>query len=288
MWFLITSFDAFLHHMPTLDDCADKSSMAPKLQSTASMRVKTQFGTDYFELSIHIGSIELLAVAGFQGDATTCNYNPFLGSSISSLPPELKENRISNTIHVRIQPAPFSTSNRHLRQYCKASANFPWSFHSLRYVTRGFYPVNPLAFANHLSSVTSNGGTIHMMASFFLSCAAKGRVTSAEVQNMFKLAARDRSISKHLSQSSTFASAATSLPTQHKAKMSYVVIVIQSLAFLESIAEQSDSTKNLYTKLPETKDKVIQILNNGYAHRLKSANKMVIQKASAAHNYTIP
>ena len=69
--------------------------------------------------------------------------------------------------------------------------------------------------------------------------------------------------------------------------MSYMVLVIQSLAFLESIAEQSDSTKNLYTKLPEMKEKVIQILNNGYAHRLRSANKMVIEKFSAAHNYTI-
>ena len=42
MWFLITSFDAFLHHMSTLDDCADKSSMAPNLQSTAPLQLFLQ------------------------------------------------------------------------------------------------------------------------------------------------------------------------------------------------------------------------------------------------------
>jgi hypothetical protein len=44
------------------------------------VRVKTQYGQDFYELSIMLGTIELLAVGGFHGNAVSSTQHAFLGS----------------------------------------------------------------------------------------------------------------------------------------------------------------------------------------------------------------
>lgn len=66
-WFFVTSLDIFIHNNINSDDCADDSKVMYQDEPIAYIRRKTQFKIEYFELSIRIGEVEMLANGGFWG-----------------------------------------------------------------------------------------------------------------------------------------------------------------------------------------------------------------------------
>lgn len=189
---------------PTLDDCADQANIPLGSQSFAQIRVKSRYGRDFYELSIMLGTIELLAVGGFHGNAVSCGSHAFLGSSISNLPPQLKQSQRASNIHIRVQPCRYTSSNRHIQQYCKAASGQAWALHSFRSVTKAFYPVNPLAYGDHLPSLTRNGRILHLLASYILSCAACQCARHEAIDSMFTLAFSDKKLAGHLESCQSF------------------------------------------------------------------------------------
>ncbi|KAL1926070.1 hypothetical protein VTP01DRAFT_6107 [Rhizomucor pusillus] len=63
----LASLDASLHRRTSLDDCPDNASSVFQRHSTSAMRAKAPFGWNYYELSLRIGDLELVAVAGIHG-----------------------------------------------------------------------------------------------------------------------------------------------------------------------------------------------------------------------------
>ncbi|ORY96381.1 hypothetical protein BCR43DRAFT_416430, partial [Syncephalastrum racemosum] len=142
-WFLFTSLDAFADR--AYDDCSNFSEQPFQETVMASVTPKSYMGgKEYYEISLYIGSVELLAVGGFWGICGGNDVHPFLGSSIPNLPIDLQGSKSSERIMTLIHPPRTSTSNRLLRQYIKQQASCPWSFHSYRFMTQHFYPANPL------------------------------------------------------------------------------------------------------------------------------------------------
>ncbi|KAG0161934.1 hypothetical protein DFQ30_004810, partial [Apophysomyces sp. BC1015] len=129
-WFFITSVDAFMHHRACLDDCADNSMALFEDKSVATIKVKTNRGWEYYEFSIRIGDLELLATGGFWGSITTDERRPFLGSSIPNLPASMRRAAAAKAIYIPSSPVPHTRTNRLLRQYGKISAGWCWAFHS--------------------------------------------------------------------------------------------------------------------------------------------------------------
>lgn len=64
IWFLYTSFCAFIHKKE-LDDCADASRVGSQTEPVSFVRRKTRAGSDYFEQTARTGMTELLVTSGF-------------------------------------------------------------------------------------------------------------------------------------------------------------------------------------------------------------------------------
>jgi hypothetical protein len=64
-WFLVTSLDVFIRSNSKIDDCADRLSVGFQKELLAYVRCKGRFGKDYFEFSLKIGGLEMLATGGF-------------------------------------------------------------------------------------------------------------------------------------------------------------------------------------------------------------------------------
>ncbi|GAB5588043.1 hypothetical protein Unana1_02943 [Umbelopsis nana] len=254
--------------------------------STPSARVpvKTKNGHDYYEHSIMIGTMELLAVAGFHGTAVSCTAQAFLGSSISDLPSEMKQSITAREVHIRKTPSTYTRSNRHLGQYCKAAASLHWGLHSLRFVTKGFYPINPLSYGDHQSSITLNGRIKHLLAAYFLKCAAYQTVKKEDIDHMFSIAITNSFLRKHLGPSMSFAMARDHLRASGDTESS-TAIVLQYTAFFEEVAASNKDDKNLRPELVDMKSKCLQLLDSGLAEALKSANTAICKKFKAAYKF---
>jgi hypothetical protein len=283
-WFLVTSIDVFFHGRPAMDDCADRSNVIMGSTPSARIRVKTKNGHDYYELSIMVGTMELLAVAGFHGTAVSSTAETFLGSSIPDLPSEMKQSITAREVHIRKIPPTYTRSNRHLRQYCKAAANLHWGLHSLRFVTKRFYPINPLSYGDHQSSITQNGRIQHLLASYFLKCAANQTVKKEDIDHMFSIAITNSFLRKHLGASTSFAMTRDHIQASGDTE-SYTAIVLRNMALLEDVAATNKDDKNLRPELVDMKSKCLQLLDSGLAAALKSANNAICKKFKTAYKF---
>lgn len=183
VWFLITSFDVFWHQRH-FDDCADGFATATTDHSYALVRTKNQHGKYFCELSIFLGDIELLAVGGFYANDASSSHHGFLGSSVPNLPAVLRQGKSSTAIFARELPCQYGVSNRHIRQYAKQSALNNWSYHSRRFLDKGFYPVNPLALADRQDLVPAKSRDFNVMASYYLNCAAEQHIDKEDVKRL--------------------------------------------------------------------------------------------------------
>ncbi|KAL7311975.1 hypothetical protein PS15m_009680 [Mucor circinelloides] len=111
------------------------------------MRRKTSMGKDYFEMTIRLGYMELLANSGFFGSLDGVSFTPFLGSSLPNLPNAITSNIntsssysifISKTICQQVY------QERILNQYFKRDSTNKWHFQSKRYDEQGFTTAHPL------------------------------------------------------------------------------------------------------------------------------------------------
>ncbi|KAI9273434.1 hypothetical protein EDC94DRAFT_502483, partial [Helicostylum pulchrum] len=142
---LVTSLDVFIHNNVAIDDCADLSKISYQNTPIAYIRRKTRFKNDYFEFSIKVGNVEMLATGGFWGKLqyTDIVISPFLGSSIPGLPEEitgLVSNPSSCEIFTLNQESNLVNpvrSYRTISQYLKTHSTNLWAFHANSYYDRG-------------------------------------------------------------------------------------------------------------------------------------------------------
>lgn len=148
-WFFITSFSPFIHNNFKVDDCADRSVISYQSNPIAFIRRKSQYGKDYFELTIRFGYVELVATSGFFGSVDGRFYTAFLGSSLHNLPELITANfNTSSTsmIFVSIQQNQYTLKNRIMNQYLKTHSVSKWGYYSKKFEEQGFTPANPLSF----------------------------------------------------------------------------------------------------------------------------------------------
>jgi hypothetical protein len=148
-WFLITSFSCFIHNNPKVDDCADKSIISYQSNPIAFIRRKSQYGKDYFELTIRFGYVELVVTSGFFGSVDGKFYTAFLGSSIHNLPELITTNfntTSTSMIFVSIQQKHYILRNRIMNQYLKLHSVNRWGYYSKKFEEQEFTPGNPLSF----------------------------------------------------------------------------------------------------------------------------------------------
>jgi len=171
----------------------------------------------------------------FSWHHSDCVCQCILGSSLRDLPQQLKQRIRAKELHIRRKPSASASSNRHLRQYAKAGENLAWGFHSSRFLTKGFYPVNPLSYSEHASSTTRNGRIKNVLASFVLKCLAYQTVRKEDIDHMFSIAITDSVLAKYLGRSIFFIMAKDHIQAQDGSD-SYTSIMLQHMQFLEDIA----------------------------------------------------
>ncbi|KAG1111367.1 hypothetical protein G6F42_015053 [Rhizopus arrhizus] len=148
-WFLVTSFSSFIHNNPKVDDCADKSIISYQSNPIAFIRRKSQYGKDYFELTIRFGYVELVVTSGFFGSVDGKFYTAFLGSSIHNLPELIITNfntTSTSMIFVSVQQKHYILRNRIMNQYLKLHSVNRWGHYSKKFEEQEFTPGNPLSF----------------------------------------------------------------------------------------------------------------------------------------------
>lgn len=104
-WLLITNLDVFIYGNAKIDDCADLSKISYQKKPVAYIRRETRFSNEYFEFSIKVRDVEMLATGGLWGEIENKDIimTPFKGLSIPNLPKEitgLVSNPSSNDIFV--------------------------------------------------------------------------------------------------------------------------------------------------------------------------------------------
>lgn len=284
-WFLVTSFDVFIHKSLDIDDCANKTDRQYESHPKACIISKSMHGqATYHELSVFIANVELVAVGGFFGKDDHPEITGFLGSSIKHLPVELRQPTTSMQILVRMKSAESSVSNRHLRQYAKMAAFHTWSFHSLRFATRDFYPVNPLAFGDHAVTINGLGGIPCRLASRFFLCVAKRRVCGSDIEYALMKAVSDPMLEKStknmkpitfrkISKSATLSSSTTG----------FMKTAIDAMTLLEKDLGKNDSI--CLQSMPVLSEMVVKLLNAGYADRLTTANKTATKLYASKYRF---
>lgn len=135
-----------------------------------SLKENKGCGSEYFEFMIGIGYLELVAIGGFFGQVNRSSRMPFLCSTVLNLTEDLKgrAGSKSSTIYIRKLPAESATRARFLNQYNKVDSDRNWGFHSVNFMSKSYYPVNPLRFAGHSSGITKNTNSIYKFVSFVL------------------------------------------------------------------------------------------------------------------------
>ncbi|KAI8063104.1 hypothetical protein BDF21DRAFT_347208 [Thamnidium elegans] len=82
IYLIMTSCSIFIHNNPAINDCAQLSKMSYQKNPIAYIRRNKRFSLEYFEYSIRIGELEILATGGFWGDRYDSSKNlvPFYHS----------------------------------------------------------------------------------------------------------------------------------------------------------------------------------------------------------------
>ncbi|KAI8143237.1 hypothetical protein BJV82DRAFT_105430 [Fennellomyces sp. T-0311] len=293
-WFFITAVDAFSSR--TYDDCSNNSDKPFHEMATASISTKNYLGgKSFYELSIFVGHMELLVVGGFWGrcsGASRRDIHPFLGSSIPSIPKNMKQQRRTTDIYTLVQAPCTSTGTRLLRQYAKLQSGNMWSFSSLRFATKGFYPVNPLSYKSHTSqAIAMEKLCIHDLASLALrGVALPTSFSDKDIQQAMLTALKIKSMGHHFSdqqESPTFTGLSVNAKhelTMNNKKRTYWHDVIDLLAILEKLVNGiNDKVGGISLTAIVSKHDVIQplalgIMNNGLAAKVKACNSKVIEK----------
>ncbi|KAI7874385.1 hypothetical protein K492DRAFT_120308, partial [Lichtheimia hyalospora FSU 10163] len=144
-WFMITGFDVFIHNHCSIDDSADSTLSTFHEHAIAKISEKGYHGANrHYEISIFLGHVELLAVAGLFGNVDQIEKQAFLGSSVKNLPTHLQRPATASKILIRKEGARVTKTIRLLRQYAKMSSNRQWGYYSYAYAAKHLYPVNPL------------------------------------------------------------------------------------------------------------------------------------------------
>ncbi|KAL1927118.1 hypothetical protein VTP01DRAFT_5081 [Rhizomucor pusillus] len=228
----------------TLDDCAHNNIVQFRQTAEAHIRPKTAYGSDNYELSLYIGHLELPVIGGFIGDIVSDRCSAFLGSSIRGLPNTLQQSHTTSKILVRADdPVEYTASNRLLRQYAKYCSRFLWSFHSRRFVLKGFHPANPLDFSSHPSVTSMKRYQTHSIVSSILGCIFLESV---------------------IHYCHNFSAVKASLP-KAAGKTTYITCIIAILESFEQAVETNDEANNLLSELPALKQMTIALMNDGYA-----------------------
>lgn len=134
--------DVFVKIRPVLTANPDSYSLAKNNTDYNAKARPKQHLLAYYKMSQGCKTLELLAVGGFYGNDATCSQHSFLGSAISEMPPEMRQDNSSTSILTRDWPCQYCVSYRHNQQYIKDSALKNWSFHSRRFLDKGFFSVN--------------------------------------------------------------------------------------------------------------------------------------------------
>ena len=292
-WFFITAFDAFSTR--THDDCSNNSDKPFYETATASISSKNYLGGKSFhELSIFVGQVELLVVGGFWGrysGISRRDIHAFLGSSIPALPKDLKQQTPTTQLYVRNQPPETSTGSRCLRQYAKLQSGNAWSFSSLHFATKGFYPVNPLCYKSHTSqALVMEKPCVHDLASLAIrGVALPASFNSKDIQQATLTALKIKSMEHHFNDQSkpvfSQISANAKLESATEGpKRTYWHDVINLLAILEELVCNSDSKlegiplTSIVNKRDILQPLALGIMNKGLTAKVKACNLKVIQK----------
>ena len=267
-------------------DCADMSKHTSTRFTEAVIRAKGMHGKAYYEVSLFVGNIELLAVGGLHGHEARPNKNPFLGSSIPNLPIALQKESRSSSIYVKEDTAMSTFSNRHLRKYGKIAAAYKWSGHSDRFVSSGFYPVNPLQFTDHI--VAHKGiSVVTQLASFFLTCLATKSATQEDWTRMLSIACTDVSINKLIKNKSRITFRVIQRSISQGSRISqFIQVVISGLALLEPRVGSGEA--GMLPILQQMKDICIKVMGTAYAAKIRTANASAVRSYSQNHLSPIP
>ncbi|KAG2228272.1 hypothetical protein INT45_011064 [Circinella minor] len=170
------------------------------------------------------------------GDKLNQKHKAFLEYAIHDLTKSLQETKTSNIMFILENYPEFTQSNRHLRQYANASALLPWSLQSLRFVKRGMYPINSLAFDNHVVFESNKTVSVHMVANIIICSIAKGTME----------------------------------------KETYSVAVIDVLVKMEQDIRTGDSEEHLTGFIVREKDTVLdRVISGGYSGAITQQNKKI-------------
>lgn len=150
--------------------CADSSLFKFYERSVAFIQKKTTgFNTEYYEIVICIGQLELVATGGFFGDINQNNHRYFLGSTITNLTNDMKSFvfNSSHPIYLQTKVPSYATSTRILNKYSTVGADKKWGFHSCNFVFKSYYLTDPLRLTGHSSGLGSHSDAVHISSCFF-------------------------------------------------------------------------------------------------------------------------
>lgn len=291
-WFLLTSLDAFADR--AYDDCSNYSDQPFQETLTASITPKAYMGgKEFYELSLYIGNVELLAVGGFWGVCGSNDVHPFLGSSIPNLPRELQSPQSTERIMTLIHSPRTSTSIRLLRQYIKQQASCAWSFHSYRFTAQHFYPANPLHFKAHASKVTIyDKPSMIELASFALRGVVTPELYSRiELLDAMVLARQIKQLAPFFEEQGAQATFACLHKKAKEEASSHRTLIPTSgiLSILEDVASQNDLDEegikaiSLVAYHKELREYCTTIMNSVLSKKVKATNAKIIEKYKLAH-----
>ncbi|CDH60989.1 hypothetical protein RO3G_12430 [Lichtheimia corymbifera JMRC:FSU:9682] len=289
-WFLITSVDVFLHGTPTIDDCAHNGGWNYENSVQASIVSKSHLGhSKYYELSLSLGNVELLAVGGFYGHTDHATTSAFLGSSLKGLPEQINGSASTSRILIRKIPAISTTSNRHIRQYAKTSAAASWSTHSFRFSVKGFFPVNPLSFGDHPVTRNGLGGPTSQLASLVLRCIAEQKVTNEQMDIMITKVLTDSKIKAMMKDAEvvTFAKIFVEMSKKSHGVTQYMKAVVGVAKLLEERLNDHENGTARVQQLADFSSHALEIFRRGFLERLAGANLAGVKAYTKKHCYEI-
>ncbi|CAO3619999.1 unnamed protein product [Mucor hiemalis] len=162
---------SFVKKFHDSDDCATEMVLNNSKKAIAKVQRKTYLSTQFQEISIFIGFYELLVTSGYI--AIDSLITPFLGTAITSHA-QLNEQHTEDIYLCNNVPTVTNTA-RLLRQYLKHQSHMPWGFYSASAFAKGFTPVVPIAYLNHVSQ-KKKGITVHHFASKLLSTITTNKI----------------------------------------------------------------------------------------------------------------
>ncbi|ORY95037.1 hypothetical protein BCR43DRAFT_495040 [Syncephalastrum racemosum] len=278
-WIMITSIDGFFHSRPSLDDCADTSKRKMTRFTEAIIHCKAKHGKAYYELSLFVGNLELLTVGGLHGHEAKPDKAAFLGSSIPNLPFDLQKERRSTEIYIKKHPAITSFSNRHVRQYGKFAAGYKWSGSSDRFISDGLYPVNPINYTEHPAGGAS---VVAQLASFFLQCLASRSIDKDGLERMLFIACTAPVVKKLIDNKKIISFNVINRGISADGHVSRCMkAAISAMALLETRA--GCGTAAFLPVLQKMKDTCLNLMDSGYAAKLKTANSNAVRLYNRNH-----